>query len=129
MTKEETRVGGLAATSEKYPSQAKTFDMFADWIDEDVDGRKGGHARWNTDKWVSKWEAFVHDTICEGYYIEQMAVNPQTVMIIKKYGPALYVRSRRQSVRQTDVQEINVAYLHNLDGPSEEDVTPPPSHA
>lgn len=84
VTKEETRVGQLPTASAMYPSQAATFNMFADWIDEDVDGRKGGHHRWNADRWLEKWESFVHDKICEGYFIEQLAVNPQTLAIIKK---------------------------------------------
>lgn len=44
--KEETRVDALPTTDEKYPSQARMFSMFADWIDANTTGpepgRKGG---------------------------------------------------------------------------------------
>jgi len=45
VSKEETRVGQLPGKSELYPSQAKTFGMFVDWIEDDTmapQGRKGG---------------------------------------------------------------------------------------
>lgn len=97
--KEETKVGELAVTNEKYPSQAKMWGMFAEWIDEDTNypqGRKGGYHRWGADEWLKKFEAFVDDKIREGYYLEQIAVNPQTISIVKKYGAAIYARAVRE---------------------------------
>lgn len=126
--KDDTRVATLT-NSDKYPSQAKVFDMFVAWIEDDhglssdptnrAPGRKGGHLTWTPDQWAHKWETFVHDTISAGYYIEQIAVNPQTLAIIRRYGNAIVIRT--QTARQTDTAKDSLASDYTHAALSEED--------
>lgn len=64
--KEETRVGQLPDKQELYPSQAKTFSMFAEYVLDGRDG-KGGYISWTPEKWHREWEAFVERKITIGF--------------------------------------------------------------
>lgn len=122
--KAETKVEEMRITSDKYPSQAKVFSMFADWIDDDdgvKPGRKGGCYSWAPETWLKKFEQFVDGAIREGYYLEGIAVNPQTLAIVKRYGLSLYFRAKNekdaatppQTDRQTDSQECHLEEEYN----------------
>jgi len=122
--KEDTKVGEMAVSSEKYPSQARVFAMFAEWIDDDdrgkEPGRKGGYLTWAPETWLKKFEAFTDDTIQKGFYIEGIAVNPQTLAIVKRFGCSIKIRADNercaatpQTDRQTDSQDSRLDGEYN----------------
>jgi len=112
VTKEETRVGQLAAVSELYPSLQKVWDMFYDYLVEKK-YTKLELVKMNQTKWLANFDNFVCKMIEKGYVIETLAVNPQIRSAVKNYGASIFIRSeiRRQTDRQTD--EKNVA-LDNI---------------
>ena len=105
--KEETRTGALEKTNEMYPSLAKTWDMFADWINAKCDRLKMSvWAKWSPDDWLHNFDKFVCDYIELGYVLETIGVNPQVRSSVKLYGYSIFLRSqsRRQTDRQTDTE-------------------------
>jgi len=116
--KEETRVEGLPAASDNYPSQQKVWDMMAHWIDEnypETDGSSNLVELWNEDRWLHEFDRFISEYILDGYVLEGIAVNPQVRSGLKKFGLSIYRRSqqreyggyvRRQTDRQTDKSSV-----------------------
>lgn len=97
--KEETREGELPTTSEMYPSQQKMWDMFTEYVMT----FRGQHNDWGEEIWLKQFKRFIAKAIEDGYVVENMAVNPQTLSIVKTYGENIVNRSlRRQTDRQTD---------------------------
>lgn len=97
VNKDDTAIGKLASSSEMYPSQAKVWDMWYEWRQteqHDLIGRPD---------LLDDFDLFVCVYIKKGYYIEQIAVNPQTRSAIKSYGGAILARSEKLFAdRQTD---------------------------
>ena len=115
--KEETRVGQLQTQSEFYPSMSKTYTMWYDWINSSPKYSKGQWSNLTPEGFLEAFDSFASDSICEGYYIESMAVNPQVRSAIKKFGFSILVRESnklktdsvdRQTDRQTDEDNVEV---------------------
>jgi len=115
--KEETRVGQLPTQSEFYPSMSKTYTMWYDWAEESPKYRKGQWASLTPEGFLEAFDSFVQDKICDGYYLETMAVNPQVRAAIKKFGFSILVRETnklktdsidRQTDRQTAENKVEV---------------------
>jgi len=112
VNKEETRIGALQQTNDKYPSLQKLWDMMAEWLENHG---KWGNLKWldlHRDDWLPVFEDFIGDMIVKGYVVETLAVNPQVISSIKKFGFHIITRSinrkldsvDRQTDRQTDSQ-------------------------
>lgn len=97
--KEDTREGSLSTESEYYPSYTKVSQFFAEACDKYI----GQHACLPTEKLLDIFDQMVDQKIREGYYLENIAVNPQIRSAIKKFGKAIY---RRHVDRQTDRQTL-----------------------
>lgn len=112
VTKEDTRVGNLVQSQEKYPSLARVWDMFYEWSCWDY--KDALYA--SPEEWLEEFDRFVADYIERGYVLEGIAVNPQIRSALKKYGFSIWKRSQNNSQTDTDRQttEINIA---------EEDIT------
>lgn len=95
--KEETRESKLSIESEMYPSYTRVSQFFAEACEEYMDS----HACLPTERLLDIFDKMVDQKIREGYYLENIAVNPQIRSAIKKFGKAIY---RRHFDRQTDRQ-------------------------
>lgn len=95
--KEDTRESTLSIESEMYPSYTKVSQFFAEACEEYMDE----HACLPTEKLLDIFDHMVDQKIREGYYLENIAVNPQIRSAIKKFGKAIF---RRHVDRQTDRQ-------------------------
>jgi len=106
--KEDTRVGSLPQTSDKYPSLAKLWDLFSEWLEQHPKYRGDQWLDIYGEEWLPVFDRFVCDKIEEGYHIETMAVNPQIRSAIKNYGYSIIIRSKNNKIisvdRQTDRQ-------------------------
>lgn len=134
--KEDTRVGQLSTSQDKYPSLSKFWDLIYDEISEE----KGQPAdEWRElDELTDKQKLGLFDTVCFrliycGYHVETLAVNPQTRAAFTKFAGALMARSFAD--RQTDRQrvesaEVNVPVLNTTEDAVHEEVPqvrqPPP---
>lgn len=117
VNKEDTREGSLPVENDRYPSLAKLWDLFSEWIiarDENT-----AKEAWKPNMWLQRFDQFAEDAILDGYVVETMAVNPQIRCIVKQFGRAVIVRAqniRRQTDRQTGEKEISrVSIHHGLD--------------
>lgn len=100
VAKEDTRVASLNVSQDKYPSCSKVMAWYGIYYDEYM--KVLGHECFNT---LQPFEQMVRSKIREGYYVEAIAVNPQVISSIKKYGRSIAFRERnlrRQTDRQTD---------------------------
>lgn len=95
--KDDTRESNLSIESDKYPSYSRVSEFFAEACSEYMDE----HACLPTEKLLEIFDNMVDQKIREGYYLENIAVNPQIRSAIKKFGKAIF---RRHSNRQTDRQ-------------------------
>lgn len=127
--KEETRVGQLSTQSEFYPSMAKTYTMWYDWVELSTKYHKGQWANLTPEGFLEAFDSFVSDSICEGYYLESMAVNPQVRAAIKKFGFSILVRESnklkmdpvdRQTDRQTAENKVEVNGINGIQKDNEE---------
>ena len=128
--KEKTRVAELPVTDDFYPSQQKTWDMFAHWLDTrytETDARSNGIELFKDERWLEEFDAFVYDLIQDGYVLEGIAVNPQVRSGLKKFGYSIYLRSkrrkygnyvRRQIDRQTDEFIVGGSTITNAESSS-----------
>ena len=99
--KEDTRVSVLPASSEKYPSLSKFWDLIYDlanewnWIDF-TDGKPCGFRPRHSDGGRMKnlfiLDKLCYELICRGYYVESVACNPSTRAQFNAYGIALMIR-------------------------------------
>lgn len=103
--KEDTKVADLPANQDAYPSHSKLMAMFGEYFDRY--GTENGGI--DDHEYLRVFRMMIKEKIREGYYVEQYAVNPQILSLIKTYGRdiAFRERVRRQTDRQTS--EINVA--------------------
>lgn len=124
VNKEETRVGQLPTQSEFYPSMAKTYTMWYDWVESSPKYSKGQWVNFTPEGFLEAFDNFAHDKICDGYYLETIAVNPQVRSAIKKFGFSILVRESnklktdsidRQTDRQTAENKVEVDVIN---GPS-----------
>lgn len=103
--KEDTKVGDLPINQDAYPSHSKLMAMFGEYFDR-YGNENGGI---DDSEYLRVFRLMIKEKIRQGYYVEQYAVNPQILSLIKTYGRdiAFRERVRRQTDRQTS--EINVA--------------------
>lgn len=121
VNKEETRVGQLPTQSEFYPSMAKTYTMWYEWVESTPKYCKGQWSNLTPEGFLEAFDSFAQDKICDGYYLESIAVNPQVRSAIKKFGFSILVRETnklktdsidRQTDRQTDENKVEVNILN-----------------
>nr|QKV51309.1 putative replication associated protein [Crucivirus sp.] len=92
--KEETRIGELPVSSDKYPSLQKMWDMFAQYIEDKYP--KGTYLDWidtDDEKCLKVFDEFIRRAIRDGYVVETMGVNPQMRSCVKNYCFAIFARS------------------------------------
>lgn len=119
-TKEETRVGTLPDTSKMYPSQSEFWDLVWDsmkaraWnavrprhFERIVNLTLTTVIRDDDSHLLNEYHTAVQDLIQKGYYVESIAVNPQTLSVWKNYSMSVMWRShlRRQ---KTDSQTAEI---------------------
>lgn len=101
VVKEDTRVAAIDGT-ERYPSQAKTMQFFAEHM---IRLRETVNLECLApQQMLNEFDRMCYYKIEEGYYMELIAVNPQVRSAIVKFGLAIVTRERvrrRQTDRQT----------------------------
>jgi len=112
VTKEETRVGELATQQDRYPSQARFFDLVWDVIlladnnAEISEFRRGLNNRFYQP--INALNRATHVLICQGYHVESMASNPMTIATWKQFHDALLARKiAGETSRQSDTRLID----------------------
>lgn len=96
--KEDTREAELAEQSQFYPSYAKVSEFFA----EECADYQEKHSCLPQEKLLEIFDTMVDKKIRQGYYLENIAVNPQIRSAINKFGKAIFRRwFDRQKDRQT----------------------------
>lgn len=108
VNKEKTRVGELQISQDKYPSQAKFFDLVWDIILADQtdasEYRRGSRNRFIN----SPQNALIKATgelIRDGYYVENIAANPMTIQSWVLWHDSFLVRKTK---RQTDTASVEI---------------------
>jgi len=100
VNKEETRVGSLTVSQEKYPTHSKLMEWYGEYFTKYGDERGGV----DDHEFLKVFDLMVNQKIREGYYVESLAVNPQIRCAIQKFGRAINFRERAR--RQTDRQTV-----------------------
>lgn len=116
VAKEETREGSLPTENDRYPSLAKLWELFSDWII--ARNENTAKETWKPNMWLQRFDQFIEDAILDGYVVETMAVNPQVRSIVKQFARAVIVRAqniRRQTDRQTDDENFSRVCINGLD--------------
>jgi len=110
VTKEETRVGELARQQDRYPSQAKFFELVWDVILLDDGNAIPEFSRGSNNRFPRPINALnrATDTLIRlGYHVEGMASNPMTIACWKQFHDALLARKiAGETSRQPDVRLI-----------------------
>ena len=101
VAKDDTRVGQLPSSSEKYPSLAKFWHLVCKKYTAVILSYDHGHER--PAQLLANFDKVVGLLIEEGYHVETMAVNPQMRACWKNYSNALFERCNLED-RQTDRQ-------------------------
>ena len=118
VVKDETRVGSLPMGQELYPSLQTVWDMFYTWTPMEWKEAK----KKKEDEWLELFDAFCADQIEQGYVLETIAVNPQVRSAVKKFGYAIWTRSKtrlftaRHPDGQTDEKDVAVDTITDTDG-------------
>ncbi len=131
VNKEETRAGSLPESSDLYPSLAKLWDLFAEWMAKHYEFHEDEH--WmmrpinDENERLKVFDRFIADSIVKGYHVETMGVNPQIRSCVKNYLPQLIKRSRinirRQTDRQTDENLVEYIDIPNASEEGDEEVS------
>lgn len=112
--KEDTKVADLPTNQDAYPSHSKLMAMFGEYFDR-YGNENGGI---DDHEYLRVFRMMIKEKIREGYYVEQYAVNPQILSLIKTYGRdiAFRERVRRQTDRQTSDIIVAVNDITNGEG-------------
>jgi len=128
--KEETKVGDLPSQSARYPSLTKFWDLVYQYCLDDcrLDCSSPEHPQWYIAKGqqdpLAVLDAAADMLIRQGYFVETLAVNPQTRSAFQKFSLAIFRRAYvdRQTDRQhqleldaVDVPRYNIDMEHNKD--------------
>lgn len=122
VNKEDTRVAKLDCT-EKYPSQAKTMSFFGEHIDR-IERMYEICLQNEPRRLLAEFDRMCEEKIKQGYYMELIAMNPQVRAAIKSFGYAIVIRHRRQTARQTALDNLagsNITNGETEDIPAEEE--------
>lgn len=115
--KEETRAGTLPTSQERYPSQAKFFDLV--WDEILADPTKSEFKRASNGMFISPKNALVFATkelIKKGYMVENVCCNPMTIQAWTYFHPEFLIRKTN---RQTDAERVQMATTED----EQEDIT------
>lgn len=117
--KEESRVAGLPVSQDAYPSHSKLMAMFGEYFDR-YGNEQGGV---EDHEYLKVFRLMIKEKIRQGYFVEQYAVNPQILSLIKIYGRdiAFRERVRRQTDRQTTENNVAVTDITNDEESETED--------
>lgn len=123
VTKEDTRIGTLSTTQEKYPSLSRFWQLVYDRM-SDEEGGPADEIDWTrvSDKRkLERFDSACYTLITEGYHIETMAVNPQVRACFAKFAGAILFRAfaDRQTDRQPSTENVAVVNIPTHDGRSE----------
>lgn len=101
-TKEATRVGILPESQEQYPSLKRYWELVFDYLYEN-DCDPGTEQGYSEKTALARLDEATDHLIRQGYYVETIAVNPQTRSAFAKFSSSLSVRYKHsQTERQTD---------------------------
>lgn len=101
VAKDDTRIGKLPSSSEKYPSLAKFWHLVCKKYDAVI--LSHSHRCETPSTLMANFDKVVGHLIEEGYHIETMAVNPQMRACWKNYSNAIFDRCNLED-SQTDSQ-------------------------
>lgn len=127
VAKEETRVGVLAESQDKYPSLSRLWELIYDEIAEEAIPPE-----WAPDEFytLEAFDRYISRIILKGYHVESMAVNPQIRSCWSKFAQPILQRSvkgqtDRQTtlVREAEILSVNISTTR--DGPQEDNSSPP----
>ena len=97
--KDETRIGGLATSSEMYPSQSKFWELVCDRIQPP----KGSQCM-NPGRLLDQLDDACRLLIEEGYHIENIAANPSTRAIWNRFSFSIQKRTETEkTARQQSI--------------------------
>jgi len=118
--KTDTREGSLPASSERYPSLTRFWELILGELDGFPDplssnGKVGQQRR------LDFLDDRTRDLIRQGYYVETLAINPQTRSAFAKFAPELYARVLTDRQTRQTAQEIVVPTTYNQHGVEEEE--------
>jgi hypothetical protein len=109
--KEDTRISELP-TSDKFPTMDKFWLLFTGYI-IDTDRIEDLHEE--PEDRLDLLDEFVLSSINDGYHVESFGVNPQIRSAIKKYGHAIFRRSKNIIRRQeTDRQTALISEVESI---------------
>lgn len=122
VAKEDTRVASLNIGQDKYPSHSKLMAWFGEFFDKYGDDNDGVEDH----EYLKVFKIMIRAKIREGYFVEQYAVNPQILSLIKNYGRDIAFRERtlrRQTDRQTPGNIVLDIDITNADAERSEKTT------
>lgn len=116
VNKEETRISQLPVGQDRYPSLSKFWCLIYDELCDSHEGPAEDVVDWSSKSKQSKlvmFDAAVESLIFKGYYVETLAVNPQTRSCFEKYAEAILKRAYadRQTDRQDDVECVQIPVI------------------
>lgn len=114
VTKEDTRIGTLTTTQEKYPSMSRFWWLVYGKI-ADVIGGPAEDFEWdymNDKRKMTYFDEACKSLIFEGYYIDMMAVNPQYRALFAKFARAILHRAYEDSQTDSQHSRENVAVVN-----------------
>lgn len=123
VAKEDTRIGTLSTTQEKYPSLSRFWQLVYDRM-SDEEGGPADEIDWtrvSDKKKLERFDSACYTLITEGYHIETMAVNPQVRACFAKFAGAILFRAfaDRQTDRQPSTENVAVVNIPTHDGRSD----------
>ena len=101
--KDETRIGELPTSSEKYPSLSKFWELICDRI---KDVNEYGCQFANPRRHLEQLDDAVRLLIEEGYHVESLAVNPSTRSIWNQFS--FSIQKRTETERQTAIRQAEL---------------------
>lgn len=110
VVKQDTRVGEIPQ-SEMYPPMHKVMSWYVSYVsDLTIDS--------TADEYLERFDIMIRQKIREGYYVEQMAVNPLVRASIKKFGYDIVFREKNKllSIKHNNGQEQDRSEEGNEEG-------------
>lgn len=96
--KDDTRIGSLPSSQEKFPSVQKMYHLFETYLEDQDKHNLYLSEEWTSDEWLLHFDAFATAYIKKGYHLEHHAVNPQIRSSIKKFGFSIIFRTTSEKI-------------------------------
>lgn len=102
--KQDTQVGELTVSQDKYPSLSKLWDLIYDRILQEYEEPDYAPDRYYS---LTAFDGYICQLIQAGYHVETMGANPQVRSCFLKYGHSLMIRAHAdRQTRQTDPENV-----------------------